>query len=190
MRTGIWVAGVTAILTVGCGQQQANEQNDTLVSANVPGVVENPNPAASTVLRASVSGDQAKKLMHDRHEGMEDIGDAFKASARWAKSDNPNVADVREDAAIISRLAPLASGWFPAGTGPDVGKTRAKAEIWQRPDDFAAKMKAFQSEAQKFNAAAQGADSAAAIAAHGELGKTCKACHDDYRAPEDEHGKN
>jgi len=188
MRAGLLSVVAAAALIAGCQQQAAEPANEAAANAAAP--AEAAAEKTNAVLGPAISGEQAKTLMHDRHEGMEDIGDAYKASARWAKSDNPNVADVREDAAIISRLAPLASGWFPPGTGPDVGKTRAKAEIWQRPDDFAAKMKAFQSEAQKFNAAAQGADSAAAIAAHGELGKTCKACHDDYRAPEDEHGKN
>ena len=167
-------------LTVLAGCRESAEQPASNVAANAAA------PATEAgVLGAAVSGDQAKTLMHDRHEGMEDIGDAFKAAARWTKDETPDVADVREDAAVIARLAPQASGWFPPGTGPDVDKTRAKAEIWQKPDDFAAKMKAFQAEAPKFAAAAQGNDAAAVIAAHAELGKTCKACHDLYRAPED-----
>ena len=190
---------LTATALIALAGCRENPEPTNNVAANVAAPSFEPNapsakpdaPAAKpNLLGAPVSGEQAKKLMHDRHEGMEDIGDAFKATARWAKSDNPNVADVHEDAAIIARLAPLASGWYPPGTGPDVGKTRAKAEIWQKPEDFAAKMKTFQAEVRKFNAAAHGDDAAAVIAAQGELGKTCKACHDDYRAPEDEHGSD
>lgn len=184
------------IALTGCRENPEPTNN---VAANIvapsaeptaPSAKTNARAAKPNALGAPVSGDQAKKLMHDRHEGMEDIGDAFKAAARWAKSDSPNAVDVREDAAVIARLAPLASGWFPSGTGPDVGKTRAKAEIWQKPDDFAKKMKAMQTEAQRFNAAAQGNDAAAVITAQGELGKTCKACHDDYRGPEIEHDRD
>ena len=78
-------------------------------------------------------------------------------------------------------LAPKVSGWFPPGTGPDVGKTHAKPAIWQKPEDFAAKADAFAKAAASFNTAAQGNDVAAIKAAHGELGKSCKACHDLYR---------
>jgi cytochrome c556 len=138
-------------------------------------------------LGAAVTGEQAKKLMHDRHEGMEDIGDAMKLLTRELKSHSPNMEKVREGSGTIARLAPQVTGWFPPGTGPDVGKTRAKAEIWQKPDDYVAKRTAFQQAAQAFNAAAQGSDLAAIRNAHGDLGKSCKACHDPYRAEESEH---
>lgn len=175
------IATVALISLAGCQESAQQPANNTGANAAAP-------TAQAGVLGAPVGGERAKTLMHERHEGMEDIGDAFKAAARWTKSDNPNVADVREYSAVIARLAPLVSSWYPPGTGPEAGKTRAKAEIWQKPDDFAAKMKALQAEAPKFDAAAQGNDAAAAIAAHAELGKTCKACHDLYRAPEGEHG--
>ncbi len=119
--------------------------------------------------------------MHERHEGMEEIGDAMKLVSRELKASSPDLARVRDGAATIERLAPQLSRWFPPGTGPDVGKTEAKAEIWRRPEDFAGKRDSFQTAAQRFNAAAQGTDLAAIRAAHGELGKSCKACHDPYR---------
>ena len=58
----------------------------------------------------------------------------------------------------------------------------AKAEIWQKPEDFAAKARDFDTAAQKFNSAARGDDLAAMRASQADLGKTCKACHDSYRA--------
>ena len=47
------------------------------------------------------------------------------------KSGSPNMATVRSSARSIASLSEKASGWFPPGTGPNVGKTGAKAEIWQ-----------------------------------------------------------
>jgi cytochrome c556 len=88
---------------------------------------------------------------------------------------------VASAAATIDRLAKESAGWFPAGTGPDVGKTEAKAEIWRNPKDFNAKHTAFQKAASAFNAAAKGGNAGAAKAAFGDLGKSCKACHDLYR---------
>ena len=123
--------------------------------------------------------------MHDRHEGMEEIGDTMKLVTAELKKDSPDLAKVRGAAATFARYAPQVKGWYPPGTGPDVGKTRAKVEIWQKPQDFAAKAAAFERSARAFNAAARGSDIAAIRAAHADLGKNCKACHDPYRAPEE-----
>ncbi|MDQ3483581.1 MAG: cytochrome c [Pseudomonadota bacterium] len=124
---------------------------------------------------------KAKQLMHERHERMEEIGDAMKLVSRELKGDGPDLAKVRQGANTIATLAPQVPGWFPPGTGPDVGKTEAKAEIWQKPEDFLAKASAFNRAAMAFQAAARSGDLAAIRAAHGDLGKSCKACHDLYR---------
>ncbi|HEU5482511.1 MAG TPA: cytochrome c [Sphingomicrobium sp.] len=181
----LFALAATALLLTGCGQNGEDRGNRDAASRP-----EAANPAASAAGAAAaelgkpVSGAQAKKLMHDRHEGMEEIGDAFTVATREVKSNSPNLARLRQSAAVIARLAPHASGWFPPGTGPDVGKTRAKPEIWQKPRDFAAKAKAFPQAARAFSAAAQRGDIAAIRAAHADLGKACKACHDPYREPE------
>ncbi len=125
--------------------------------------------------------DAAMKAMHERHEGMEQIGKSTKAAGRALKSGSPDLAVIRTSAATIARLAPQTTGWFPAGTGPAVGKTGAKMEIWQKPEDFIARDRAFQKAALAFDAAAKAGDMAAVQARFGELGKTCKGCHDSYR---------
>ena len=170
------IAAAACALIAGCrGQEQANQ-------AEAPGNQVLPSAETRTAgLGDPVDAERAKQLMHERHEGMEEIGDAMKLVSRELKSDTPDLAQVRKGAATFAELAPKVGGWFPPGTGPEVGKTEAKAEIWQKPEDFAAKTNAFQQAAQRFNAAAQGEDLAAIRAAHGELGKTCKACHDPYR---------
>jgi cytochrome c556 len=144
--------------------------------------------AGSTIAAAAakpLSKEAALKLMHDRHENMEKIGDATKAAGRTLKSGSPDIAVIRTSAATIAGLAPKVPSWFPAGTGPDVGKTEAKAEIWQKPEDFAVKSRDFAKAALAFEAAAKSGDMAAVQARFGELGKTCKGCHDPYR--EDDH---
>ena len=128
-----------------------------------------------------VSGPKAAQVMHERHEGMEAIGKAFKVLRREFDAGSPSVPTVRASAARITALGKRSSGWFPAGTGPDVAKTGAKLEIWQNPQDFAAKLSAFQKAAFVFDAAAAGGDMNAAKARYADLGGTCKACHDKYR---------
>jgi cytochrome c556 len=137
---------------------------------------------AAASVTAKVSGAQATQIMHERHEGMENIGKAFKALHREFDTSSPSVPTVKASAAQIADLSKKASRWFPAGTGPDVGKTGARPEIWQTPEDFAAKLSAFQKAALVFNAAAASGDMNAAKARYAELGGACKACHNKYRA--------
>ena len=138
--------------------------------------------AITTAATAKVSGPQAAQVMHQRHEGMESIGKAFKALRREFDSSSPFDPTVRSSAAQIAGLARKSSGWFPAGTGPEAGKTGAKPEIWKTPQDFAAKLSAFQKASLVFNAADSSGDMNAAKARYADLGGTCKACHDKYRA--------
>ena len=137
--------------------------------------------ATGSVVTAKVSGPAAARVMHARHEGMETIGKNFKALHRELAAGSPDLAIVRGSASTIANLSKKASGWFPAGTGPDIGKTGAKPEIWQQPADFAAKLHNFQGAAKLLNAAAAKGDVNAIKARYGDLGKTCKACHDKYR---------
>jgi cytochrome c556 len=177
-------AGALALLTA-CNQ--GGDGNNALAEANASG-----NEASAAIENAvqqsnatPLQKEQALALMKQRHEDYEKIGDAMKVISRQLKAGNPDLAQVRQNAGVIAQLAPQVQGWFPAGTGPDVGKTEAKAEIWQKPEDFAAKSRDFTQAAQAFQAAANGNDLAAIRSAHGNLGKSCKACHDLYR--EEDH---
>ena len=138
--------------------------------------------SAAPLVVARVSGPQAAQIMHTRHEGMEKIGKNGKAINRELTSSSPNMAAVHAGAAVIADLSRQASGWFPEGTGPEVGKTGAKPAIWQNPQDFAAKLHNFQVAAAAFNAAAASGDVGVTKARFNELEGACKACHDKYRA--------
>ena len=183
MRVAMFVAALPLVLLAACGDQgttanstQANASGNATAEASKAGPLGSP-----------ISGGEAKEMMHERHEGMEDIGDGIKALKRALDAPTPDLATVRKEAAALAKIAPEASSWFPPGTGPEAGKTHAKAEIWQKPDDFAAKMRDFQAAAQRLNAAAQGDDVTAMKAAFADVGKTCKACHDPYRRPVKDH---
>ena len=185
MRTELLAAVAAVTFLAGCREAADAPANNVAATDSPVFPVTDDDPNAAPAPPATKEA--ALKLMHERHEGMEDIGDATKALSREMKADAPDLAAIRTHAATIARLAPQISQWFPAGTGPDVGKTRAKPEIWQKPEDFTAKTRAFQSAAHSFDAAAKAGDVAAIKASFGELGKACKACHDPYRAPEKDH---
>ena len=131
---------------------------------------------------AALPKDKLLSVMHARHEGMESIGKANKAIGRELKGDSPDLTVVRLSAAQLAKLSGQASGWFPRGSGPELGKTGAKPEIWQNQKDFLAKLHNFQVAAKAFNSAAAGNDLNATKARFADLGGTCKACHDKYRS--------
>ena len=166
-----------------CGGPETSQANDA--QANMSNTASPPATATASVTEdafSPVNGDQATSVMHERHEGMEAIGKANKAVKRGLEGTPADLATVRSSATKIADLSQKASGWFHAGTGPDVGKTGAKTEIWHNTQDFAAKLTAFQKAATAFNSAAAGNDVDAIKASFGQLGQTCKACHDKYRA--------
>ena len=161
----------------GASTSQANNSQANIANAAVPAAT-----AAASVVSAKVSGAQAVAVMHERHEGMETIGKAFKTLRREFDGSSPSAATVKASAAQIADLSKKASRWFPVGTGPEVGKTGAKPEIWQNWQDFTAKLGALQKSAEVFNAAAASGDMNAAKARYADLGGACKACHDKYRS--------
>jgi cytochrome c556 len=134
------------------------------------------------VAAAPPARDRLLNVMHERHEGMETIGKTNKLLFRELQTSAPNLGTVRSGAAIIATLSSKALTWFPHGTGPELGKTGAKPEIWQQPQDFASKLHNFQAAAQAFNAAAKAGDLDATKGRYRELLGTCKACHDTYRS--------
>ena len=182
------LVALTALATLSLTAcNQSDNGNATLAEANATGA-EAANAVENAILEAAgtpLQKEQALKVMKDRHENYEKIGDAMKVIGRELKGDSPDLAQVRQRADVIATLAPQVKTWFPQGTGPDVGKTDAKAEIWQKPEDFAAKARDLETAAAAFQTAAQGTDVAAIRAAHGNLGKSCKACHDLYREKDD-----
>ena len=85
-------------------------------------------------------------------------------------------ADSAEIATSMSKLPYVA---FIDGT--DKGDTRAKPEIWTEMDKVKGLASKMQDEMAKFNTAAKGGNIDTIKAAAGEVGKSCKACHDNYR---------
>lgn len=192
MRISYLALAASLALLTGCGgpqtsqanNAQANISNDSregnaAVASNVTS-----NEAATSNLEARLSLGDAAKVMHARHEGMETIGKNFKILNRELNGGSPDLSTVRASAATVNKLAHDASGWFPEGTGPEVGKTGAKPDIWapENKANFAAKLHNFQTAAQAFNTAAAGNDLNATKARFSDLGGACKACHDKYRA--------
>lgn len=125
------------------------------------------------------------QLIENRQAGYKQIGAAFRGVLEQVRASEPNLATIRRHSATIARLAPQVSGWFPRGTGPEAGvRTRAKAEIWTNTGDFRAASVNLVVAARQLETASRGSDVAAIRTAFQGLGRTCGACHDQFRGPE------
>jgi cytochrome c556 len=83
-----------------------------------------------------------------------------------------------DDLATTTSMSPMRG--FREGS--EQGTTRAKPGIWTNLADFESKFKDLQGQATKLQAAAASGDEGAMKQQVGETGKTCKACHDEYKA--------
>jgi cytochrome c556 len=83
------------------------------------------------------------------------------------------------NAETVTSLSKLPFPAFVEGTSN--GDTKAKPEIWSEQDKFKAASSKMQEEVVKLNAAAKTGNIDQIKAAVGDVGKSCKACHDSYR---------
>jgi cytochrome c556 len=117
-----------------------------------------------------------------RQSAMTLIGTHFGRIGQMVQGRVPFDAKVAADNAdlvvVLSKLP-----WQAFGTGTESGNdTKAKPAIWTEGDKFKADATDFQDKAEKLAVAAKGGDLAQVKTAFGEVGQSCKACHDSYRA--------
>lgn len=179
MRT-IALITAFAMLSACQAKEEAKVDPATIEGVEAPAVVAAATQA--TMPTETLSGEAAVAAQKQRHEDFEKMGDAMKALSREAKSDAPDMTVVQPNVGIILTSATALPSWFAPGTGPAAGKTDAKANIWETPDDFMTKAKNFHAVAQSLNDAATSGDAVAFKAAMAPTGAACKACHETYRA--------
>lgn len=90
-----------------------------------------------------------------------------------------DAAAAQANAEIVTTMSKLPFPAFVEGTGS--GDTKAKPEIWTEQDKFKAAAGKMQDEVVKLNAATKTGNIDQIKAAVGDVGKSCKACHDNYR---------
>jgi len=85
------------------------------------------------------------------------------------------------NASVIEMLSTLPWEAFMT-PGSDKGKTKLKSTALGEKDKFMAKAKTFETEIQKLVKVSAGDDFNAIKAQFGEVAKSCKSCHQDYRS--------
>jgi cytochrome c556 len=141
--------------------------------------------AVALLLSAAAFGAQAQMKPEDqvkqRRAGMAVIGYNFGSLAAMAQEKKPyNKDEAARNADLVVALSEYPKNFFVEGT-EKVGDTKALPEVWTKRAEFDEKMKAMGEQVKKLPQAAR-TDVAALKAAVGDVGKACKACHDDFRA--------
>lgn len=89
-----------------------------------------------------------------------------------------DAAAIKANVALVKTLSTLPWGAFGPGTE---GKSAAKPEVWSDAAGFKAAQTKFEGAVVKLSAAADSGDLDKLRAAFGDVGASCKACHDSYR---------
>ncbi len=125
---------------------------------------------------------KAKDAVNYRESAMTLIGSHFGRMAPVAKKEAPyDKEKIKENVALLNTLAALP--WAAYGKGTEGG--RAKPEVWSDPQGFKQAQDTFKTGLGKLTVAADAGDFDAFRVAFGEVGKSCKSCHDSYREKKD-----
>jgi cytochrome c556 len=176
MKPGILLLATVCAALTACDDSPTSNQAAP-ENAGAPKVAEPANGEAPAA--------NAAESIKTRQTHYKQMGKAMKATNDELKKDAPSVAAIQEHAATINKFAPQIQGWFPDGSGAEAGlKTRARAEIWAKPEEFRRAAANLVTAAAEYNAVAQSGDLTSIRAGVKTLGGTCKACHDKFRLEE------
>ena len=140
--------------------------------------------ALATALPASAQTQKPEDEIRYRQSVLNVVGRAMGPMGAMAQGKAPfNAAVVQKNSALIETMLTLP--WDSFGAGTDKGApTKADMKIWKETAKFKQAAEASQKASTALVAAAKGGNEAAFKTAFGELGKTCKGCHDDFRLKE------
>lgn len=139
--------------------------------------------ASAAIVQAAPADIAASKA---RQTKMRDMGGEFKAISDELKKRKPDWDNViAPNAESVASRSGYLLNWFPKGSGPEAGvKTYSLPVIWQQRERFDKIGHAASAEAIKLNQLVAKRDLGGVKAQYVVLGKSCKACHDDYRSPD------
>lgn len=134
---------------------------------------------ALSVIGTAVAADpKPEEEVRYRQSVFNVIARSFNVLGAIVKGERPyDQALALKSANIVESLSTLPFGSF--GPGTDVGTHKTDPKVWKDNAKFKELAEKFQFEAAKLPAAAK--DPETLKIQVGAVGKTCKACHDDYR---------
>ena len=116
--------------------------------------------------------------LNHRKAVMKAIGGHMGAIVAIIKGQVPFKEDLKGHAHAMAELAKTSAKIFPKGS--DVGQTTISPAVWEKPAEFDAALKAFQTASADLVTAADGGFDSF-MGKFGALGKSCKGCHSNFR---------
>lgn len=139
-------------------------------------------PAATSGASTSPAADGGKgDLSESRTAAFKSFMPTFSTMRKMANGDQAFVPE--EFKAKAEQFTKEAREPFEYFQNDPKGNGDALPAIWQKPEEFKAEQDKFLAAVDKLNAAAQAAKLDDIKAAVGEVGVSCKTCHDAFRRP-------
>lgn len=130
----------------------------------------------------AAAADAPKDLVEYRQAVMSSLGGHAGAIARILKR-QVSYDHLQPHAAALAATAPVVDDVWPKNSQPsDYEKTDALPAIWEKRQSFQQRIDQFKTAAQNFADTVDGGDEREILGAFKELGDSCGACHDDFRA--------
>ena len=131
------------------------------------------------------ASEEIKKVREYRELLMEAMSKHMKATSMLVKGEVDLPAERLAQAQALHSASISMLELFPKGSGPDVLKTEAKAEVWTKWSEFEAANKTYADATALLVEAAKSGDKNAFNAQFSKVGRSCGGCHDSFR--EDDH---
>ena len=127
---------------------------------------------------------KAEDEIRYRQSVMNVVGRAFGPLIAMAQDKSPYNKEVAaRNSLLLESLAPLPWSAFAAGTEKGA-PTKADLKVWSEAQKFKDAGEKMQQAVVKLGQSVKTGDEKAVKAAAGDLGRACKACHDDFRLKE------
>lgn len=139
---------------------------------------------ALCVASAAPAQVKPEEEIHYRQSVMNVMGRALGQLLNMAQNKIPyNKEAAAKNTQVLETLSGLP--WTSFGPGTEKGApTKADMKVWSDASKFKGAADKMQQEVAKLGQAVKGGDEKATLAQVGEVGKACKACHDDFRLKE------
>jgi cytochrome c556 len=139
---------------------------------------------AATAGTATAQQFKPEEEIRYRQSVMNVIGRAMGPMGAMAQGKAPfNAAVAQKNAALVETM--LGLPWESFGAGTDKGApNKADPKIWKEGAKFKQSAESAQKAVAALVAAAKSGEEGKFKPAFGEVGKACKACHDDFRTKE------
>ena len=118
-------------------------------------------------------------LVKFRQSNMSIIGGHMSSIVAIAKGEAPYKDQMAFHAQGLAAAAEHVKAVFKEKA--ESRKSEAKPEIWSKWDEFAKRADDFKAASDKLAKAATGSDQGAIRSAMGDVGKSCKGCHDNFK---------